>query len=422
MVDYNSKWGGGKSEVFVKDVLRFCTHTNVDPSVHIPGRIFKALASMDFGAETLPSFAVNAVLKRVASSERVVDGVASSYKPSDITSIVGKKDKRALFLEADKIMRNCAKILDDNGSTEQERIINESWLQLTLVDHVMSKPNKDGETFKDLEAISKRFLSKVFVALEAAPMTIDAPPSFSGANIVEYNEDGHAIDVPKMVLSNKGYKEGGTYTKAQQDVVWKLISIAGDGTSKLQAYSSLGQLTEETIEITGAELARKYKAFDKSFKLLNEYPSNDGKHNKGLIGEVLEGRVKDCLLTLASTVPNQNVVVRLSPSRGVFANRDINDLCLTPTTKSVSFCVDDQKHASAPKCIVLDPAGISTTFALNPPPCDKDFCSPFFVVQPTHEKQKANVKRAEQMYCSLCLRLVSWASLAMCTLPRSRVM
>jgi hypothetical protein len=369
----------------------------------------------------LPSLAVNAVLKRVASSERVIDGVASSYKPSDITSIVAKQDKKALFLEADKIMRNCANVFDDNGSTEQERTINESWLQLTLVDHVMSKPNKDGETFKDLEAISKQFLSKVFVTLEAAP--IDAsPPSSSGANIVEYSEDGHAIDVPKMVLSNKGYKEGSTYTKAKQSAVWKLISIAGDGTSKLQAYSSLGKPTEETIEITGAELAQEYKAFDKSFKLLNEYPSNEGKYNKLLIGEVLEGRVKDCLLTLASTVPDQNVVVRLSPGRGVFANRDINDLCLTPTTRSVSFCGHDKKHSSSPKCIVLDPAGKSTEFALNPPPVDKDFCSAFFVVQPTHDKQKVNVKRVEKMYVSLCLRLVSWASLAMCTLPRSRVM
>jgi hypothetical protein len=396
MVDYNSKWGGGKSEVFVKDVLRFCRTTNVDPSVHVPGRIFKALASMDFGAETLPSFAVNAVLKRVASSERVVDGVACSYKPSDISSIVGNKDKRALFLEADKIMRRCAKILDENGSTEAERSIHESWLQLTLVDHVMSKPSKGGETFTDLAAISKIFLSKVFVNLDTLADIDDSPPSYSGASIVEYSADGHAIDVPKMALHNKGFSEGCTYVKAKQTAVWKLISIAGDGTSKLQAYSPLGKLTEETIEITGVELAHEYKAFDKSFKLLNEYPSNEGKYNKLLIGEVFEGRVKDCLLTLASTVPNQTVVVRLSPARGVFANGDITDLCLAPTTRSVSFCGDKKKHSSLPKCIVIDPKGTATEFALISPPLDKDFCSAFFVVQPTHDEQKVNVKRVEK--------------------------
>jgi hypothetical protein len=160
--------------------------------------------------------------------------------------------------------------------------------------------------------------------------------------------------------------------------------------------SVLGKLIEETIEITGDELAQDYKAFDKCFTLLNEYPKNEGKASTLLIGEVFEGRVKDCLLTLASTVPNQNVAIRLSPGRGVFAKQNIMDLCLTPTTRSVSICGMNKKHSSSVICTLIDPQQESMLFVLHPPPVDKDFCSAFFVVQPTNDKQKVNVKRVDK--------------------------
>ena len=92
MVDYNQKWGGGDSEYFVKDIGRFCKAMNISPSVRISGRTFKAFAALNFGIE-MASYAVTAVLKRIAASEKVIDGVASSIASSQIVLFNGKHKK-----------------------------------------------------------------------------------------------------------------------------------------------------------------------------------------------------------------------------------------------------------------------------------------------------------------------------------------
>ena len=109
IVDFNQKWGGGVSEFFVNDVLRFCQLMNVNPTVHVSGKTFRALANLDFGAGTVPSRAVNAILKRMAVSEKVIDSIACVYRPTDISAICTNKQKTAMFSEADKIMGNFPK-------------------------------------------------------------------------------------------------------------------------------------------------------------------------------------------------------------------------------------------------------------------------------------------------------------------------
>ena len=107
MVDFNAKWGGGTSAFYVNDVLRFVSQSNVQPDVRVSGRTFKALADLKFGVDAVPAMAVNAVLKRIASSDKIIDGVASVYKPAEISSLATKH--KAVFLEANKIMENAKK-------------------------------------------------------------------------------------------------------------------------------------------------------------------------------------------------------------------------------------------------------------------------------------------------------------------------
>ena len=87
MVDYYQKYGGGVDQIFVKDLSKFMEAMNISPSIRISGRHFQALANLNFGTE-MPSHAVTAVLKRLAHSEKVIDGVASSILVNDILSLI----------------------------------------------------------------------------------------------------------------------------------------------------------------------------------------------------------------------------------------------------------------------------------------------------------------------------------------------
>ena len=115
----------------------------------------------------------------------------------------------------------------------------------------------------------KQFLRNVFGEATEAPAAAPAPASSS--TIVQYDTAGSAIDVPKMILLDQGFKIGNTYhakgplaSDPSQSMVWKLISIAGDGSSELQAYSGIGSLVEKYQTVTGEELSGSFARFEKS--------------------------------------------------------------------------------------------------------------------------------------------------------------
>ena len=91
-----------------------------------------------------------------------------------------------------------------------------------------------------MKSIVAAFLRRAFGEAPVAPAAQQA--SASSSDIVQYDDRGAAIDVAKLVLVNKGYEVGTTYTSSKLGPhnAWKLISIDGDGTSKLQPYSNIG--------------------------------------------------------------------------------------------------------------------------------------------------------------------------------------
>ena len=84
MVDYFQKYGGGTEQKFVKDISRFIQVSNLSTANRISGRIFAGLAALSFGT-VLPAYAVMAVLKRVAASQKIIDGICSSVAVGEIT-------------------------------------------------------------------------------------------------------------------------------------------------------------------------------------------------------------------------------------------------------------------------------------------------------------------------------------------------
>ena len=398
MVDFNAKWGGGSSAFFVNDVSHYLTALNVQPNIRVSGRTFRALADLKFEAGTVPAMAVNAVLKRIASSGQAVDGVANIYKISEIASL--SKHLKEQFLEANGIMMNSQKILESNKVSGKARVVNEGWLQTTLIDHVLSKPNVDGKTYESMADITKEFLEKCFGAEQNVVDAIssEASSSTAAASMIDYDSKGQAIDVPKIMLQAKGFKVGGRYapTKPKNNTleVWELTDIASDGTATLKELSPIGEVTDKEQTIAAADLVAAFKPFEKTFKFAENYPKTEAKYSKALQQSILEFKCIEGLRTVACAQADPKCRVQLSPFKGIFATADIpkGALILAPFTTSVKASTDPNVGFQAR--VVMHKR--TTVFALRAPPVDDDFCNGFFCVMPTHSEEHANMKLVEK--------------------------
>ena len=156
-------------------------------------------------------------------------------------------------------------------------------------------------------------------------------------------------------------------------------------------------MADEILTIAGADLQAKYTKFEKVFKTLAAYPSNEGRHSQSLKDEVLVSRVKECMMTLATTMIDHPLTIRTSPSRLVISNSEIEagKLRLSPVTSSVSL-YDEKKRKG-----IIDPRNTLTLtlpgadqqmlFSMGTPLVDENFCSTYFVVGVTHDEHRGNM-------------------------------
>ena len=148
--------------------------------------------------------------------------------------------------------------------------------------------------------------------------------------------------------------------------------------------------------VTGAELSANFVHYDKLFKTLVEYPSNEGRHSESLKAEELVNHIKECLMTLAVTMIDQPLTVRTLPSKAVFAKSEIGvgKLRLSPVTGSVTL-FDPRKKGNIinprQQCTLKCPDGSTMVYSLGSPVVDENCCSAFFLVQATHNKMLGNM-------------------------------
>ena len=102
---------------------------------------------------------------------------------------------------------------------------------MTLIDHILAKPNREGTSFENTCDVEKEFIRRVFGDTRRAPAPV---ASSSSATIVQYDNVGAAIDVAKLILTGEGFEVGVKYhsPKRMQDpalrtsepMAWKPVS------------------------------------------------------------------------------------------------------------------------------------------------------------------------------------------------------
>ena len=185
-----------------------------------------------------------------------------------------------------------------------------------------------------------------------------------------------------------------------EPVAWKLISIAGDGSTTLQAYSNVGALVEKSdATVTGAELADQFVLFDKKFLLHDNYPSDEAHHTGSSKTDFIPDRVRECMQVLAKTMIDHRLDVRPQPSKAVFAKADLESdiavgkLRLTPVSRSYTLFDGSKKGAvdhPRSQCTTVCPGGDKVITAICQPGID-DVCNAYWFIGVTDEKGKANM-------------------------------
>ena len=415
MVAYNAKFGGAPNGIWINDLIHYCTLAKVPADIHIPGRLFEAIAKLDFDT-MMPGRAITAILKRAAMSSKIIDGVVSDVRISDITGLMSK-DRKPLFLKADAIMDKCAKMLQDKKITDPQKTLDEGKLQCDLIDVVMgktgkhadkSKPGKTIENDVTLESVTEKFIEGLFADDEVDIVDVGATPSIPVLTTVQYADDGQAIDVGKMAMLKKGFKEGTYYTmkepvkdgkattlKVRDTTIYKLESIAGDGTCTLKSFSEFGELSSESKIVDGPSFVATYRPFDKTFKFLKAYNGNEIKHQSSIKKDLMTRRIQDAMMTLSETMIDHDLTIRTSPSKGVFCKSGpIEAMLLCPYGNVTKHDPTDKKHRTVEErnAIKLQtPAQEDIIYTMSPLPLSDNFQNAYWVVQATSDPDKANM-------------------------------
>ena len=402
MVAWSLKWSGGSSAFWTKELCHFCSVKGVPSDLHVPGRIFGALAKLDFGTQ-MPARGIAAILKRVATSKKVTDSCASDVRVSDIMAIQ-RPNMKEIFVRASGIMERCSKALASKGIQDPQATLDMGALECSLIDLVLSKPDEATATAK-MDELVTAWMQNLFgddsgdtsAGSSAASSTAAAQAT---AACVEYDQKGEAQNVGKLALQARGITENSTFTNKLMEYA-KLTRIESDGSCVLQYLDAYGNINSSFSEfkIPGSDFLATWKPFSKAFTMdtIATKHINMAKQLK----ESLDGqRVKHAIFALALEMKQYSLIHRLSPTKAVFAQEayDTDSVLIAPfgSVYQFDFAAPNNKGIKAPddrsKVQVQMPCGAVATYIMQPSPPDEKTQVSYWAISSTHSEDLANMK------------------------------
>ena len=278
-----------------------------------------------------------------------------------------------------------------------------------LIDTMLELVSYDGKKYANFDEVVKDYTMRAFGSSEptAAKPVAEAVVTDS---VVQYDGSGNAVCVAKITAANKGFKVGATVVSNgkgddKTKEKWVIREISDDGTTRLQLLDALGEPVAPKLDKKGdpkpgdpaiktisvTDLCFRHKIVSTTVKLMEGYPGNEGKHSKGLQRDVWESRGRDCLHTLAVSMPDQPIRIHEKPTKAVYATEDIAEgkLTLVPCTRSVAY--PDPSKATNLKSVPCTFAPDDIKVMLNPASTSKDFCCASWCVREAENDKDVNV-------------------------------
>lgn len=409
MVAWSLKYSGGSSGYWTSEICSFCATKGVAADLHIPGRFFEAITKLDFGLAT-PGRGVVAILKRLASSTKVVDNLPADIKASEIHGISRVKD---IFIRASAVMDNCHKILIDKKITGPQAILEQSKVECSLIDFVLSKPDAN-KAEGEMQKIVSDWLQGLF-GDETEPDVDSVVPSSASSSrpLIEYDDRGQSIDIGKMVLQERGVKVTNNYCrkpKPEKDtdasntdsrpLVYTLKDLKSDGTCVLHPLSDRGEKVgddSEAIEVAGKDFVVGWKLMDKEYKFLATHAGKEIHHSKKIAQDLFIDRIRECMFLLCIDLmpTDYEIDIRTSPWKSVFAKKEYETgkLLFVPYGVVLPVTSKSKPDASEKNCItVVKPSGETSEYLVHGSQPDDKVQNVFWAIQPTSSEEDANVK------------------------------
>ena len=411
-VAFSQKWSGGSSGVFTKAIVDFCKVMAIPPTHHVPARYFKALGALDFGVEAQPGIAVNAVLKRIAASKSIVDGCAQYVTASSVPALASKK--KNMLLEANAVVGRFQQVLATSNLSATDQIRYGSLLEMACVDVVFQAETIDGHKFKTFEEAVIFYMERCFGKPATPEQKQNEQNQVEVSNVIEFDQSGRAMGVGKNHAAQKGFRAHVVITGVKGDPFksdkWEILEITEDGSAHVQLLDAFGKRVAPQLDSTGDvvvgdpalktltvdELCLQHKVYTKQTKLMEGYPGSEGKYDNFTEREVMVGRMRDCMLALAKSIPDQPVRVHEKPHKGVFATKAIpvGELLLVPCSRSLA--PHDPKKVTNPrsvKCTLLGAGNDEPQdMVLQPAGATPEYCVAYWCVQEADKDDGVNLK------------------------------
>jgi hypothetical protein len=271
----------------------------------------------------------------------------------------------------------------------------------------MSGKARVDECLTKMEEIVKEWLHNLFGDDDegSGPSTTSAGSAdATSSNIVQYDDQGRAVDVAKMIIESKGVKIGSLFMKKgvecdDRPTLCKLVEIHGDGICVLHEMDDFG--SEKTnaaskVNVVGKEFLAEWKLCEKKFKFLADHKGTEVKHHLELGQEFFATRIRESMLLLAHDMDDYEVVHRVQPRRGLFSKKDyeVGKLLLSPFGSVVKWDPTTSKGKPSERTLInIDMPDSSTSmYILHPQLSDDDTQNNFGAVQSATIEDLSNMK------------------------------
>lgn len=410
MIDWFKAFGGGTSQVFVKQIGAMFDKF-VPPQRKVSGNFFKALGDLKYAADQeVPAHFVNATLVvHAAANENVSDDYAKFIKNTDVDSISVKGRKYHKALEANTVITRAWALAAQTGLPEHQVLAVKFRLLDRLVRHVFKyDPNRDAEgMFSSVGACGAAFVTDL-MALSPAELQMEnpwltqasAPSTFADSreggdataasrDMINYDEHGQAVGVGRVAVQNQGFEVNTLVVilKGKADEQYKIIAIADDGTVELQSAKVGNELrTKHTM----GDFLKNYRLAKEKVELLEGYPGVDASISEEYLAYSLCCQVGVCVFSTAKAHPNTNFEIQVKPIVKVTAKIafEKDSLKMVPATNNITMIEGKSLPRGSYLCVLGDEDG-EPKFALQKPSGAK-FVAPIWRCKVVSDKTAAN--------------------------------
>jgi hypothetical protein len=319
-VTFVSKYGGGVGGQFIEDLVEW-SKVFFEAGRILPVSLFVWISDLKVvdQQELLPYLMV-AIVKTEASCKKTVQRMCKCFNQGDISSILSKN--KAICKQGNEHLKLARDHCRSNGVQPYDAVRLLGRLDTRTGRFIFDKPMVEKyeslqEIFAKFEAELADVVGKQVVALNAPQPATEQPKPDAHHFVINYEQAGCADPATALqtVLSN-GYTKGCT-VKASDGMYFKVLDITDAGDMIMREINQAGCMgKEQLVKYTDVP---SYRCDNNITFELYEYPARSPIFSEAFEIVEIRSMISMALTKVAAMHGHQDVIVRMKPTRRLFA-------------------------------------------------------------------------------------------------------